>query len=65
MEEGIMNESELKNKTTITIKDAFGEAAITREDPNLEDMLSMIENCLRASGFSFKGNLTIDEGDDE
>ena len=60
-----MNEAELKNKTTIIIKDAFGEATITREAPNLEDMLSMIENCLRASGFNFKGSLTIDEGDDE
>lgn len=61
MEEGVMNGKELKNKTTIIIKDAFGRASITREDPNLEDMLSMIENCLKASGFCFKGNLTIDE----
>jgi len=60
-----MNEAELKNKTTIIIKDAFTKATITREAPNLEDMLSMIENCLRASGFNFKGSLTIDEADDE
>ena len=54
-----MNEAELRNKTTIIIKDAFGEATITREAPNLEDMLSMIENCLRASGFKYKSSLFL------
>ena len=55
----------MENKTTITIKDAFTEASVARECPNLQDMLSLIEDCLRASGFKFKGTLTIDEGDDE
>jgi len=55
------------NKTTITIKDAFCEASVTKEAPNLEDMLELIETVLRAHGFCFVGQLTIknEEEDDK
>jgi len=49
-------------KLKITIEDEFTDRRITIERPatgDLQTMLEMFENVLRASGFYFKGDLAI------
>ena len=56
----------MTNKTTITLKDNHSEITITKEVPNIEDMLDLLETALRAHGFRFEGRLTIkNEENDE
>lgn len=46
--------------TTLTIKDSGQEISITREVPNLDDMLILMEDALLACGYELKGHLTIE-----
>lgn len=48
---------------TLTIQDEHSEVSITRDVPNLEQMLELMEDALRAHGFCFKGQLIIEEND--
>ena len=48
--------------TTVIIKDGDGqELSITREANNLEEMLELWEDALRALGFQFNGKITIED----
>jgi hypothetical protein len=51
----------MTDKVTLTLKDQNGEVSITRDVANLGEMLQLLEDALRASGFVFNGNLTIEE----
>jgi hypothetical protein len=46
---------------TIIIRDEDSEVQITRQASNLEDMLMLIEDTLKACGYQLKGNLIIAE----
>lgn len=55
---------EIKEMYVVTIKTPYVETSTTKELYTLDELLEVIEYCIRASGFCFKGNLVIKEEDE-